>query len=251
MTARRGALILIGICAVLGVLAAGAATLTKAGYEVQGDAVMPYESGEVKEVRFFDSVTLYVDGETRPYIGDLIGMALLILATAACMTAIVLHMSGRRGRLVTVYALVGAGLGFAAVDELLAIHETLGHNLRFLADIPGVTRPDDVIVALYIPIALVFIYHFRDVILSNRRAALALGGALGFFVLAAAADTAGRITIEAVLEACSGLCLAAFLPLLIHTHLRRNLRPDLESPPDEVTVVDQRTEQRVPAGAAK
>ena len=249
MTAKRGALILICICAGLGVLAAGAATLSGAGYDVQGDADLPYESGNVKEVRVFDSVTVYVDDETRPYIGDLIGMALLILATAACMTAIVLHMSGRRGRLVTFYALVGAGLGFAAVDELLAIHETLGHNLRFLADIPGVTRPDDVIVALYIPFALVFIYYFRDIILSNRRAAQALAAALGFFVLAAIADTAGSITIEAVLEGCSGLCLAAFLPLLIHTHLRRNLRPHLESE-DEVTVVDQRAEQRAPAGVA-
>ena len=250
MISKRGALILICILAGLGVLGLLAATISGGGYEVQGDAVMPYESGEVKQVRLFDSVTVYVDGESRPYPGDLLGMALLILATAAFMTAVVLRMIGRRRRLVTFYALVSAGFGFAAIDALLAVHETLGHNLRFLADLPGITRPDDVIVALYAPVALGFIWYFRDIVMGNRHAALALGAALGFFVLAAVADTTGRITIEMVLEVSSGLCLAAFLPLLIHTHLRRSLRPDLETG-DEVTVVDQRAEQRTPAGALR
>ena len=52
------------------------------------------------------------------------------------------------------------------------------------------------------------------------------------------------------MELCSGLCIAGGLAVLMYSHLRRNLRPDAEVP-DEVTVVDQRAEQRVPVGAAR
>jgi hypothetical protein len=249
MTSKRGALVLICILAGLGVLALLATLLSGAGYDVQGDAVMPYESGTVKEVRLLGAFTVYVDAESQPTPGILGGLALLILATAAFMTALVLHMVGGRRRLVAFYALICAGFGFAAFDELFAMHETLGHNLQFLADLPGVTRPDDVVVALYILPAAAFTYYFRDVVLGNRRAVFALAGALGFFALSVAGDVTGQTKFEAVMEVCSGLCIAAFLPLMMYSHLRGNLRPQ----PDvsaEVTVVDQRPQQRVPAGSA-
>lgn len=249
MTSKRGALILICILAGLGVLALLATTISEAGYEVRGDAVMPYESGTVKEVRVLDSFTVYVDAESQPTAGILGGLALLMLATAAFMTALVLRMVGARGRLVAFYALICAGFAFAAFDELFAMHETLGHNLQFLADIPGVTRPDDVVITLYILPAAAFTYYFRDVVIGNRRAVFALAGALGFFVLSVAADITGQMKIEAVMEVCSGLCITAFLPLMIHSHLRRNLRVKVAEA-DEVTVVDQRPQPRVPAGTA-
>lgn len=249
MTSRRGALVLICILAGLGVLALLATLLSGAGYEVQGDAAMPYESGTVKQVRLLDSFTVYVDAESQPTPGILGGLALLMLATAAFMTALVLYMVGVRRRLVAFYALICAGFGFAAFDELFAMHETLGHNLQFLADIPGVTRPDDVVVALYILPAAAFVYFFHDVVAGNRKAVFALAGALVFFVLSVAGDITGQMRFEAVMEVCSGLCITAFLPLMMHSHLRRNLRPQLNTP-DEVTVVDQRPRQRVPAGTA-
>ena len=160
----------------LAVLALLVVSLSGAGYEVRGNAAMPYESGTVKEVRVLDSVTVYVDAESQPTPGILGGLALLILATAAFMTALVLRMVGARGRLVAFYALVCAGFGFAAFDELFAIHETLGHNLQFLADIPGVTRPDDVLIALYILPAVAFTYYFRDVVIEQPPGGLRAGG---------------------------------------------------------------------------
>ena len=249
MTSKRGALVLICILAGLGVLALLATLLSGAGYEVQGDAVMPYESGTVKEVRLLGAVTVYVDAESQPTPGILGGLALLMLATAAFMTALVLRMVGVRRRLVAFYALICAGFGFAAFDELFAMHETLGHNLQFLADIPGVTRPDDVVVALYILPAVAFVYYFRDVVSENRRAVFALAAALVFFALSVAGDITGQMKFEAVMEVLSGLCITAFLPLMIHSHLQRHLRPQ-PGAADEVTVVDQRPQQRVPAGTA-
>jgi hypothetical protein len=89
------------------------------------------------------------------------------------------------------------------------------------------------------------------VLLSHRLAALVLAAGLGFFALGTAADVAGATRAEQFLELCSGLCIGAGLVLLMYAHMQRNLRADLSAPvDDEVTVVDQRTERRVPAGAA-
>ena len=140
----------------------------------------------------FDSVTVYVDGEPKPGPSVIGGIALIVLATAAFMTAAALRIAGRRGRLVAFYLLISAGLGYAGLDELFAIHESIGHNLQFLADVPGVSRPDDLVIATYLIPAAAFAYFFRDMLLSVRPAAVALGAGLGFFALSAAGDLAGQ-----------------------------------------------------------
>jgi hypothetical protein len=164
------------------------------------------------------------------------------------MTAAALRISGRRGRLIAFYGLIAAGLAYAGLDELFAIHESIGHNLRFLADLPGVNRPDDVVIAAYLIPVAAFGYFFRDVLLGNRHAALALAGGVAFFAVSAAGDLAGSKNAEEIAELCSGICIATGLGLLMYAHMRRNLRPAAEVS-DEVTVVDQRARERVAAGS--
>jgi hypothetical protein len=217
-------------------------------YEVQGNASVPYHAGTVKKVRVLDSFTVYVDGEPKPGPSVIGGIGLIVLATAAFMTAAALRIAGRRGRLGAFYLLISAGLGYAGLDELFAIHESIGHNLQFLADVPGVTRPDDLVIASYVIPAGIFAYVFRDILLSNRRAAITLATGLAFFAFSSAADMTGNTTAEEYLELISGLCIGGGLAGLMYGHLRRNLRPDLDAA-DEVTVIDQRAEQRTPAGA--
>lgn len=249
MTGTRIALALISGLALVAVLGALALAAPGPAYDVRGNADVPYDAGKVKEVRVLDSMTVYVDGEPKPGFTTLGGIALIVLATAALMTAFALRIATTRRRLVAFYLLIGAALAYAGVDELFAIHESIGHNLQFLADVPGVSRPDDLIISLYVLPAALFAYVFRDVLLGNRRAALALAAGLGLFALSAAGDLSGQKAIEEYFELFSGLCIAAGLALLMHTHLRRNLRPQLDVP-DEVTVVDQRPRSRMPAGTA-
>ena len=234
----------------LGVLALLAALLSGAGYEVRGDAAMPYESGTVKEVRVLGSFTVYVDAESQPTPGILGGLALLMLATAAFMTALVLRMVGARGRLVAFYALICAGFGFAAFDELFAMHETLGHNLQFLADIPGVTRPDDVVVALYILPAVAFVYFFRDVVIEQPPGGFRAGGCTWLL-------RAVRCRRHHRPDQVRGSHGGVQRP--VHHRLpsaddalapARQPAPAAVAAPDEVTVVDQRPQPRVPAGTA-
>src|SRR5688500_13405621 len=127
---RRG---VWGPAVVLGVVlavAAGAGALAST-YDVRGEADVPYDAGTVKEVRVLDAMTVYVDGEPKPGLSVVGGIALIVLATAAFMTAVALWMASAARRLRAFYLLIAAGLGFAGLDELFAIHETIGHNLQF------------------------------------------------------------------------------------------------------------------------
>ena len=169
------------------------------------------------------------------------------------MTAAVLRMARVRPRppqrsLVAFYLVVSAGLAFGGLDELFAIHETIGHNLQFLADIPGVSRPDDLVFALYLIPTAAFAYLFRDTLRSDTRAAVAFTFGFAFLVLAVGADLAGA-SVEEYFEGLSGLCIGAGLALLIHSHLTRALRVPAEPLDDELNVIDQRSKPLAPVGA--
>lgn len=186
--------------------------------ERQGPVAVPYNAGEVNEVRVLDTVTLYVDGEPRITATVIGSIALIMLATAAFVTAAALRFAGGGRRLVGFWAILTAGLGFAGADELLAIHETMGHNLRFLADLPGVSRPDDVVIALYLVPMAAFAYLFRDVLAADRGVAVALAGGLAFFALAAVGDVTA-MRFEEHFELVAGLFIAAGVVMLVRNHL--------------------------------
>ena len=250
LTRKRVVLVLLGGLACLAVLAVLLAAVDGPAYEVRGNADVPYPAGPVKEVRVLDSLTVYVDGEPKPGQTVVGGIALIVLATAAFMTAAALHIAARRGRLIAFYLLISAGLGYAGVDELFALHETIGHNLRFLADVPGVSRPDDLVVASYVIPAAAFAYFFRDILLGSAQSGRGARGRPGLL-------RAGRGRGPRRQDHRRGVHGAVQRPL----HRPWPGAPDVHAPapqpapgrrgvPDEVTVVDQRTRSRPPVGAA-
>jgi hypothetical protein len=240
-SARR----LLALLGIVGLLVA-VALLAAPGpaYEMRGEASVPYNAGTVKQVRVLDSVTVYVDGEPKPGAQVIAALGLLALASAAFVTALALSFAGAARRLRTFYLLVAAGLGFAAVDELFAIHESVGHNLRFLADIPGVTRPDDVVLSLYLVPIAVFAYLFRDIVLRHRAASSLMGAGVVFFAMSSAADIAS-LHVEEYLELIAGLCVWLGVAVLMYRHLRRNLQIRVEA-----RVMPQASEAEAPAASS-
>lgn len=190
----------------------------------RGRDLFSYETGLVYEVRVADAVTLYVDSESRPNPDAITGPALVALSTAALMTLFVLATVGASRRLRWFYGLAAAGLAFLGVDELLGIHETLGHNLRFLAALPGIERPDDAIVAFYLVPAIAFVVTFRDIILSSRWAMRFFAAAVLCFFAAAASDVAGVSTDEP-LELLSAAALVGGFASLLVGHVLAALAP--------------------------
>ncbi|MGH2822072.1 MAG: hypothetical protein ACRDLY_03440, partial [Thermoleophilaceae bacterium] len=116
--------------------------------EARGEHLLPYPE-KVLRVRILETATVYFDAE-RPGPSDI-----LTGITLACGGAVVLFtwwlvrttVARRRAWF---FLLAGLGLTYLGVDDLFGAHETFGHNLRFLADLPGVDRPDDVVLALFL-----------------------------------------------------------------------------------------------------
>jgi hypothetical protein len=188
-----------------------------------GPVDVPYPAGEVRELRVLGAVDLYVDGEPKPGASVFGAMALLMLATASMVTGIALRFAGGRWQLQRFWLIGAAGLAIAGADELLAIHESAGHNLRFLADLPGVKRPDDALLLLYLPGALAFAWWFRDILREHRLIFGCMTAATAAFALSVAADLAS-LRAEEWFELLAGLLVAAGLVVLMHRHLKTNLQ---------------------------
>lgn len=213
--------------AVAAILAIGALFLLPSElYDVvdkgRGPGIVPYDSGLMYKVRVLDSLTVYAPEEAKPH-PDKLTSIVLAAATAMTLMAFFLIRAARGDpRLRTFFAWASAGLGLVTLDETFALHELVGHNLHFLAEVPGVERPDDLLFALYPIAVVVFAWNFRDVLLAYPKAVrlFAVGGF--FFLIAVAGDLAGW-PVDEVAEPVAGLCLVAGLVLITADALRRAL----------------------------
>jgi len=200
--------------------------MAPSAYDVEdkgrGPGIVPYESGLVYKVRVFDSFTVYAPEEARPEADKISSLGLAAATTMMLMAFILLTAAGSGARLRRFYALGTAGLALVTLDETFALHETIGHNLHFLADVPGVERPDDLIFGLY-PIALAFFaWHFRDILFADRRATRLFAAGTALVLIAAVSDLAGSHVDEAA-EPLAGLCLVAGLVVITARFLRQEL----------------------------
>lgn len=206
------ALALTAVLALIGlVLAARNATVLERG------RLLPFfDTYEVSRVRLL-GVELYVD--TSSGAQDL--MTVLALAAVAVLLGLcALRLRGRPAGGVFMCAALGAL--WLAADDLLAVHETVGHNLPVLADLPLVDHPDDVIVGMYGVAAALFALRHRQLAAGTP---LALWLAVGVLGAAAVGHDLLPLNFSALEEICevgAGLGLLAAVVLIA----RRQLRAD-------------------------
>jgi len=219
----------IAVVAGVVALAAAAVVVTELSslYEVkrEGSDLLPYETGVVYEVEVLGTATIYADAESRPRADAFIAMILFGIGAAAFIVAMVLRtVRGSVPRKQWLFhILIAIGAAALAIDELFGVHETIGHNTRFLADLPGVDAPDDVIFGLLAVPAIAFLVYFRDVILSSRTAMALFGACLALGIGAGLMDVIGGSAEEAA-EALAAVSLAAGYAILARDHLSAALR---------------------------
>jgi hypothetical protein len=196
-------------------------------YEVRdrgrGPGIVPYKSGPIYEVRLLDSITLYAPEEAKPNPDKLTSILLAGATTMVLMTFLLLTAAGSEARLRAFFGWGAAGLALVTLDETLALHELLGHNMQFLADLPGVERPDDLLFALYPLAVAAFAWRFRGIVLGTSRAVAAAFGVGAVFILAAVAGDLAGSGLEEVAEGFAGLFLVVGLVVLTATVLRQEL----------------------------
>ncbi len=161
---RRALPVAVAICVVCALLGAAATA-----HVLARGQLLPYTSSTVERVRVFGGPELWIDRESPSPLDALNG---LILATGAGMASLAAALTRRRRgprRVFGFLALLAVGMGFLALDEQLGVHETIGFNLDFLADIPGVGSPEDVIFALYAVPVTAFFVRYRDLLSASPR----------------------------------------------------------------------------------
>lgn len=204
-------------CAALALLAFAA--LARLAPEVRRGELLPFfESYEVAEVRLF-GMRVYADTSA--------GLADLLTVSALAGTSVALGLSAllmyRRGATsARAFGVAALGAAFLAADDILAAHETVGHNLGFLASLPVIDHPDDVIVALYGLVIAAFAWRNRALAAHTPRwpwIACAVTGALAvghdFLPLHLGLAEEGS-------EVLAGLALLTGVCMVAAGHLRGN-----------------------------
>ena len=143
-----------------------------------------YTEHEVLRARIFDSFSVLAAPETQADT-DLMNVIVLCLLAGTAVLAAVLSP---KGRMRMFFAIAAAGAFLASLEEGFELSETLGYNLGWFGDHGIPVRKIDVLDA--IP-ALVFIWAFRDLLVSSTTAlwflvfgALLFLGSLVFEVVA-------------------------------------------------------------------
>jgi hypothetical protein len=215
-THLRRALPLAAALTILGVLLAALATVEVLA---RGE-LLPYTPMTVERVQVLGGVELWVARESLARLDALNGLILGLGSAVALLTA---ARTARRVR--ACFLLLGAGLGFLALDEMLAIHETVGYNLDFLANVPGTNSPEDVVFALYALPAIAFFVAFRDVIRASRWGTRLVVLGVALFGVAAALDVTDALVDEQWVEPPASAVLVAGFALVAARHLA-SLPPD-------------------------
>jgi hypothetical protein len=213
---RRG-LPVVALLIAAGVLIASLATAEV----LERGALLPYTPMTVERVRVLGGVDLWIAVESLTRL-DVVN-ALILGAGSVLAVATALRLRGRPGqhiaRLVVLFALLAAGFAFLAVDEFVAVHETVGYNLDFLAELPGVKSPEDVVFALYAVPSLAFFYGFRNHLAASHWGVRLVAVGVALFILAAGLDVADALLDEQWVEPLASLALVAGFELIGLRHL--------------------------------
>jgi hypothetical protein len=200
----------IRVAIVLLALGAGALVLgaIATAQVLESGSLVDYTKARIDRVEVFGGVELLIEREAPTKLDALNALVLAALSGVAALAWWRLPRPRPR-RLVRFLGLLAIGAGFLSLDEVLALHETIGHNLGFLQDVTGAHSPDDVVIVLYSLPALAFLGAFRDVVLASRVASVLVAGGLAAYAAAAALDVADAIVDEQLVEVTSSLLLLA------------------------------------------
>ena len=172
-------------------------------------------------------VELYVDTSS--------GVADLLTVCALALMAVILlagaWSAGGDAALRRTFLAAGLGAAYLSGDDYFAVHETIGHNLGVLAELPIVDHPDDVIMGVYALIVCAFAWRHRSLLAGAPRgpwlAALVLAGlAVGHDLL-----PLHMSGLEEGLEVAAGLAMVWAVALVVRHRLpvaapgRQSLRP--------------------------
>jgi hypothetical protein len=219
-----------GVIAVVIVLAAGAILVGSTYRIVDEGELLSYTAGYVYRVELLGMFELWAEPEVKPRIDVFNSMVLVSLSSMALLATILIEVASPDASPKTrrFFLATWIGLGFLGLDELLGVHESVGHNLQFLRELPAVDRPDDAVFALYVVPAAVYIVYFRNTIAASRWALGLFAAVFAILVMMIVLEVGfGELAelLEEPLELLGVLLLGAGFVVLFVRLLASALRP--------------------------
>ena len=215
------------ICGLLGfgALWAVAAVLMEIEVLETGALLSDSATDEVHRVQMIGGVEVFVSTSIAPEPDVANGLVLALLAGMALAAAVAVQAAGAAGRLVWFFGLLAAGAGMLAADEVLELLETVGYNLPFLSEVPLLGGPKRLDAVVYPVPALLFLWVFRDIVLSSLAAMACWALAIGVLGVSTLLDVVGLgYGVEERVEVLGSILLVAGAAALIAGRLRLSLR---------------------------
>lgn len=210
------------------VVLVGVVVLSRNYEVVEKGRLLPYSpSGEIRRIRVFDRFNVYAEPEVRPTADVFHSYILITISSVALLATAFFRLAAEpsQPRTRSFFVVTWLGAGYLAADELMGGHESIGHNLRFLRELPVIDRPDDGVLAIYMLAALVFLYVFRSVILASRGARACFAAAIIMAIVAAAADLLNVRGEEFLEPLASVSVLVGFVILTLRELVAARLAP--------------------------
>jgi hypothetical protein len=222
----RGNLRTFGFIAVVALLAAAAVLVGSTFRILEEGELLDYTRGYVYKVEVL-GFELWAEPEVKPRVDVFNSLMLVSISSMALLAAILLQVvaPGAPEETHRFFLATWVGFGFLGLDELLGVHESIGHNVQFLRELPAVDRPDDVVSLLYVVPAIVYLIYFRYTITASPWARRLFGAALAIFVLTAILEIGFSEGWEEPLELVGVLVLVAGFVVLFVRLLASALRP--------------------------
>jgi hypothetical protein len=208
--------------------------------EARGHDVLPDlpQGVEVARIRVAGIATLHVD-LARGNVEDAVtGFFLTAMAAAAVLTGLLLSSLGALRSLVRFYLISGAATAFLAADELLSLHESIGYNIQPL--FPGVERPNNLVVGLYVLLAVASLVVFRRELWRGRTRKVLFTAAATLFALSVLLDVVqaeGEEPAEIVGAACAGVGFLTLVADDLRAHLALAPRGSLSADPYDASTI--------------
>lgn len=191
--------LLLGLALVM--IAALALILYATADTVEEGEILPYTTATAERVSTVLGFELTIQNEPPNRVDSLTAALLAAVGMIGMLLLLARPQADRRDQ--WFYGLLTLGAGFLAIDEILGVHETIGANMRFLGDLPGVNSPEDVVFGFYLLPALAFLIVFREKLMATRLSQWAIGLGLMLYIAAAILDVLDALLDEQFVETAS------------------------------------------------
>ncbi len=161
---RRSLAIATAVAGVAGLI--GVVLLRQAPVVAKGHLLDFLPDGYVVSKVRFAGAEIYVDEALGR--GDYVTSACLALF-AAYLVIVALRLRRLEDPTFRTLLVAAAGALYLVGDDLLSLHETIGHNIGAVTTLPGVDHPDDAIMGFYVLVIGAFCWIHRDLAPAGSR----------------------------------------------------------------------------------